>query len=264
MNATNEKSSKPDRVLGDEWLNWTGSLDESTTYNETARLFTIFASFAILILLGSLGIILYMIEPRLNLLHPVLVYIARVVTIVIIAAFALMGILTITSVLTGKNLLYHSRLGQIAATRILPFTLAIAHRLGIPRDRLGSSFVMFSNAVVKACHKPGTGKTIILLPRCLKPDVKKEVFDMCKRASIGVFTATGGGQARKIIIKERPTAVIGVACERDLISGIHDVAPKMPTLGVTNKRPEGPCKNTVIDLEELKKAIETLTGKSLD
>ncbi len=264
MNETREKSPKPDRVLGDEWLNWTGNLDESITYNETAKLFTICASVAILILLGSLGIILYMIEPRLFLLHPMLVYIARAVTIIIITAFTLLGILTITSVYTGKNVLFNTRLGQISATKILPLAFAVAGKLGISRDRVGNSFVMFSNAVVKASHKPGTGKTIILLPRCLKSDLKKEVLDMGKRASIGVFTATGGGQARKIIINERPTAVIGVACERDLISGIHDVAPKMPTLGITNKRPEGPCKNTVIDLVELKKAIETLTGKSLD
>lgn len=264
MKEINDTLSKPDRLLGDEWLNWTGNLDESTAYNETANLFTLFAAIAILILLSSLGIILYMIEPRLNLLHPLLVYIARTVIIAIIIAFASIGILTITSVFTGKNLLYHNRLGQIAATRILPFALSIAQRLGIPRDRLGNSFVIFSNAIVKASHKPGKGKTVILLPRCLKSDLKKQVLDMGKRASIGVFTATGGGQARKIIIAERPTAIIGVACERDLISGIHDVAPKMPTLGVTNKRPEGPCKNTIIDLNELKIAIETLTGKSID
>ena len=48
------------------------------------------------------------------------------------------------------------------------------------------------------------------------------------------------------------------------MSGINDVAPKMPTLGVTNKRPEGPCKNTIIDLNELKEAIKVLTGVTLD
>jgi hypothetical protein len=63
-----------------------------------------------------------------------------------------------------------------------------------------------------------------------------------------------------VIRRERPTGVIGVACERDLISGISDIAPKIATLGVANKRPEGPCKNTLIDLNELRTAIETLTG----
>ncbi|MFH1422356.1 MAG: DUF116 domain-containing protein [Planctomycetota bacterium] len=264
MNEKIDTSSKPDRVLGDEWLNWAGTLDESKTYNETAKLFAVYAAITVLILLGCLGIILYLIEPRLQLLNPALVFFARILTILIISVSIICGTLILISVFTGKNLLFHTRLGQIAATRILPMTIAIARRLGISRDRLANSFVIFSNAIVKASHKPGNGKTIILLPRCLKADLKKEIQDMAKLANVGVFTAGGGGQARKIIIKERPSAVIGVACERDLISGIHDVAPKMPTFGVTNKRPEGPCKNTLINLDELKNAIETLTGKSLD
>ncbi len=87
---------------------------------------------------------------------------------------------------------------------------------------------------------------------------------MPKKPGVKVYTVTGGGQARKVIRAQRPTAVIGVACERDLMSGIQDVAPKLPTLGVTNKRPNGPCKNTLIDIGELKKAITTLTGVSFD
>ncbi len=264
MNEKIDTSLKPDRVLGDEWLNWTGTLDESKTYNETAKLFAVYAAIAVLILLGCLGIILYLIEPRLQLLNPALVFFARILTILIILASIICGTLIVTSVFTGKNLLFHTRLGQIAATRILPITLVIARRLGISRDRLANSFITFSNAIVKASHKPGKGKIIILLPRCLKADLKKEIQNIAKLADVGVFTAGGGGQARKIIIKERPSAVIGIACERDLISGIHDVAPKMPTFGVTNKRPEGPCKNTLIDIDEVKNAIETLTGKSLD
>jgi len=264
MNDLKEKKPEMDRVLGDEWENWSGNLDESITYNETARLFTVIASVALFLFLGILGVILYLIEPRLNLIHPILVYFARVTTIVLAAACTVLATLSIISVFTGRNLLYNSRIGQIAATRILPVTLAIAERLGIPRDRLGNSFVSFSNAIVRASYKPNAGKTIILLPRCLTPDMKKEVSDLGKRANIGVFTTTGGGQARRIILRERPSAVIGVACERDLMSGIHDVAPHMPTIGVANKRPQGPCKNTVIDIDELKQAIGTFTGKPLD
>ncbi|MFC1489978.1 DUF116 domain-containing protein [Candidatus Latescibacterota bacterium] len=264
MNEKNDPNKKPDRVLGDEWLTWTGSLDESKMYDENAHLFAIYSSIALVFLLAGIAAVLYFIEPRLDLLHPALVYVARALTILIISAFVITGILIIASVFTGKNFLIHKRLGQIAATRILPIAVLIAKRFGIPRDKLGNSFVTFSNAIVKASHIPGKGKTIILLPRCLRADIKKQVKELGSRADVGVFSATGGGQARKIIIKERPTAVIGIACERDLVSGIHDVAVKMPTIGITNKRPEGPCKNTTIDLEEIKNAIKTFTGKSLD
>ena len=67
-----------------------------------------------------------------------------------------------------------------------------------------------------------------------------------------------------MIRTERPSAVIGVACERDLISGIRDVSPLLPTIGITNQRPEGPCKNTLIDMDALRRAIETFTGESCD
>ena len=264
MEQITQQKKKPDRKLGDEWEDWTGDLDESISYNETARLFTLYATIALLFILGGLSFALFMIEPRLMMFHPVLMYTARVLTAVFIVVAAVWGILLIASVFTGKNLIFNSRPGQLTATRILPLALALAHRLGISRDRFGNSFINFSNAIVRASHKPGQGKTIILLPRCLKADLKKEVKELAARADIGVFTVTGGGEARKIISEQRPTAVIGVACERDLMSGIHDVAPKIPTIGVTNKRPEGPCKNTLVNMEELKQAIETLTGVSLD
>jgi len=258
-----EKIRRPDRVLGDEWEDWSGDLDESREYAETARLFTLYAGIAFLSILFLLAFTLYMIEPRLRLIHPALVYVARFSIAALILVSLCWGGLMVASVFTGKNLILDSRLGQVSATRILPLALVIARRLGISRDRLGSSFVSFSNAIVRVSHKPRQGKTIILLPRCLKPEVKKEVKELAERADVKVFTVAGGGQARKVIQEQRPSAVIGVACERDLISGIHDVAPKLPTLGVANKRPEGPCKNTLIDIDELKKAIETLTGETL-
>jgi hypothetical protein len=258
------ETTKTDRRLGDEWENWTGNLDESRSYHETAGLFIFYGSLALLILLAGMGFVLYMIEPRLAQVHPALIYIARTVAI----AFALisggLGVLIIASAFTGRNLLFSSRLGQVAAARILPLAFAIAHRLGISRDRLSNSFVRFSNAVVPATWRPHPGKTVILIPRCLKPDVKKAVQELGDRAGVGVFIATGGGEARQIIRRERPSAVIGVACERDLISGIRDVAPKIVTLGVANQRPEGPCKNTLVDLDEVRGAIKTLTGVNIE
>jgi len=259
-----EKVKKPDRLLGDEWENWTGDLDESVTYNENASLFAYYAAFALALVCGGCAFILYMIEPRLRLIHPALLYAARAAIFVFIVLSLGWGALLAASVFTGRNFILGGRAGQVTATKILPAALAIGKRLGISRDRIGNSFVSFSNAIVKATYKPGTGKALILLPRCLNADLKKEIKELAERADVKVFTATGGGQARKLIRVHRPSAVIGVACERDLMSGIHDVAPKMPTLGVTNKRPEGPCKNTLVDMEELKQAIETLTGVSLD
>ena len=64
----------------------------------------------------------------------------------------------------------------------------------------------------------------------------------------------------KIIIDNKPKAVIAVACERDLTSGIQDMK-HIPVLGVFNKRPNGPCVDTLIDIHEIENAINFLTNK---
>ena len=71
------------------------------------------------------------------------------------------------------------------------------------------------------------------------------------------FVATGGTLARQIIYKMRPKAVLAIACERDLMSGIQDVYP-LPAVGVLNIRPNGPCYNTHVDIEEVKAQLEKI------
>jgi hypothetical protein len=50
--------------------------------------------------------------------------------------------------------------------------------------------------------------------------------------------------------------VIGVACERDLLSGIRDVRHKLSVLGIANTRPNGPCRDTQINLAELEATLD--------
>ena len=58
----------------------------------------------------------------------------------------------------------------------------------------------------------------------------------------------------------KPLAVIGIACERDLVSGIEEITSKIPVIGIENKRPEGPCKNTLVDVELFEKTLSSLLG----
>ena len=82
----------------------------------------------------------------------------------------------------------------------------------------------------------------------------KEVF------GVRVFIATGGTLARKIIMENKPKAVIAVACERDLTEGIQDMK-HIPVLGVFNIRPNGPCFDTNLNIDEVKDAIKFLTNQ---
>ena len=71
------------------------------------------------------------------------------------------------------------------------------------------------------------------------------------------LVATGGTLARQMVKETRPKAVLAVACERDLMSGIQDVYP-LPAVGVLNMRPNGPCYNTKVDMDEVRKALEAV------
>ncbi|MCT4584883.1 MAG: DUF116 domain-containing protein [Peptostreptococcaceae bacterium] len=117
---------------------------------------------------------------------------------------------------------------------------------------------------------------LIMLPHCLQLDdcsLKitsnidnckecgrcdlKEILRMKSKYNVLVHVATGGTLARKKIKEIRPKAIIAVACERDLSEGIKDIS-KIPVFGVLNKRPNGPCFNTKIDINELENSIKFL------
>ena len=119
-----------------------------------------------------------------------------------------------------------------------------------------------------------TKKILLLLPHCLQIndcDVRitndifnckrcgrceiKDLIDIAIKKNLRLFVATGGNLARRIVKDEKPEAIVAVACERDLSSGIADSYP-LPVLGIPNNRPFGPCLNTQVDLDRVKEAIE--------
>ena len=84
-----------------------------------------------------------------------------------------------------------------------------------------------------------------------------ELKELAEQYGAHIKVATGGTLARKIIREIRPRAIVAVACERDLSSGIQDSGP-VPVIGVLNCRPNGPCVNTDVSLEAVEQAINTI------
>jgi len=68
--------------------------------------------------------------------------------------------------------------------------------------------------------------------------------------------ATRGQLARRVIKERRPRAVVAVACERDMVSGLHDVAGRVPVLGLTMQLPNGPCKDASIDVARMEEFVK--------
>ena len=256
-----KEPKKKDRVLGDEWLDWDGSLTEESP-DAHKSLFFVFAAVLLGLFVVSGYVIIFMISPRLEQVYqrlPQILYavhsvlsIYAVFTYVIIA-LALLTNKRIWLKLKKKNFLYNS---------FVPMVIKVANYFGISQDKISNSFIKVNNAIVTATigklftDKFPCGKILVLLPRCLQKDLLKEVINLKETYDIDIHTVPGGTQARAIIKKTNPRAIIGVACERDLLSGIKDVATKIPVIGVVNQRPHGPCKDTLINLTEVEDAIK--------
>lgn len=133
--------------------------------------------------------------------------------------------------------------------------------------------------VLKKMTKRNINKVAILLPHCVQnyncPYKVTSEIENCKKCGlckignllelkekydIVIKVATGGTLARMFIAKERPALVIAVACERDLISGIYDALP-VSVYGVFNKRPNGPCIDTDVSIEEIEKVLKIIWKK---
>jgi hypothetical protein len=247
------------RNLGDEWMDWDGRSDPPI--REGRGLFLgLAAAFIISFDLASF-IAAYLVVPRLAMWHASLPA----------AAWSIAAAATALATAWFAALAYTAALGRCpplpsnSLKPILEMTfsgaLRIARLVGVSRDRLGHSFIKVSNALTRAT-KPiyRSENLLILLPRCLNKEQLSQINAMKEMYPLTIHIVSGGELARKKVKEIRPTAVIGVACERDLVSGIRDVGTKFSVIGITNQRPDGPCRNTNIDMDALIEAVEFFVG----
>jgi hypothetical protein len=254
-----------DRKLGDEWTHWKGDLSNVEKNADSGkRIFLGVLLLTIFISGVSSFLIWYMIQPRLFQFHPVLPKLIGYGLALLWAVFSFWFLLMVLSILTEKDFLLLFGKKEYSLTFLVPLALRFGMQLGISRDRIGNSFVKVINALIRSnVTKVKPGKLLILLPRCLEKPIREKITAFSNALKIPVFTVPGGEMARQVILENKPLAIIGVACERDLVSGIQDVIGKIPVIGIPNMRPEGPCKNTVIDLKEFEKAVQTFLSKDI-
>jgi hypothetical protein len=247
-------STKRDRVLGDEWLDWQGE-DDGNEIREGKRMFLLLSLVVLIIIVSLVLLFWYLIIPRFEQYGRLHVIVLNVITVSLAAFLLLWYLLLFLTVLSGKSYLNiclrnHSNLLHF----LFPLVLKLAKSLGISKDRLSHSFIKVSNEL--APTGTGAGNILALLPRCLKKELKQRIKEIAAEyPNVVLHTAPGGNVARKIIIETNPRAIVAIACERDLVSGIQDVSPKIPVIGIPNSRPVGPCKDTSIDLEEFRSAL---------
>ncbi|MFC1568852.1 DUF116 domain-containing protein [bacterium] len=254
-----------DRKLGDEWVGWHGDLtDEEKNANTGKRTFLALLFLTIFVIGGLAFFVWYMISPRLAQFHPSLPIIIAILMMLFWSGLTVWFFLIVLSIMTAKD--FSLRLGkmEISLTWIVPLVLKLGNELGVSMDQIANSFVKVRNALLRTnVRRVNPEQLLILLPRCLNPPLQKQLSEFAKKENIHIATVPGGEKARQLVMELKPLAVIGVACERDLLSGIQDVSEKIQVIGIPNIRPEGPCKNTLIDLKEFENAVQTFLGRTV-
>jgi hypothetical protein len=162
-----------------------------------------------------------------------------------------------------------------------PLYMLLAAFMPAKKEALQAAIISMNNGLIERAQL-NTKKLLLLMPHCLQVDKCeirittdvhkckgcgrceiKNLVSIADKHGLELHVATGGNLARRVVMDVRPEAIIAVACERDLSSGIADVFP-MPVYGVSNERPFGPCINTTVDISKVEDAIVMLSGASTE
>jgi hypothetical protein len=244
-----------DRRLGHEWDEWDGRpLANEGNFDSPPALFFAWSALTLGAVLGIGAAALYLLAPRLGGLHPRL------------PGLLWSGLLAVGSVLWiwWALLLLSSQGRPILPERLAergPFlwlmrlTSVVANQFG-RRDWVENASVkVYNGLALRRGRKVDQGELLLLIPRCLSRATLDGVLGVAGKYGVPVFVATRGQLARRVIRERRPRAVVAVACERDMVSGLHDVAGKIPVLGLTMTLPSGPCKDAALDLAQLERWV---------
>jgi hypothetical protein len=223
-----------------------------------------------------LGVLWYVPFVGLTSLHPRLPLILGVVFSGLLLSVVGALVLLALTVLLGRDLFFSRKLRGAVIKLLLPMMSGVGKVCGVSKDQVRRSFIEINNQLVLAQHYRTTpDKLLLLMPHCLQfhecqfritgstvhckrcgKCPIKGLAELSEKYGVGLAVATGGTLARRIIVDRRPQLIIAVACERDLSSGIQDSYP-LPVFGVLNSRPQGPCYDTLVDLEKVEEALKT-------
>ncbi len=200
--------------------------------------------------------------------------------------FLMLGFgLIVLTIITGYEFFLSQRLRKLSLKLFLPltihgpFTLLVGKLLKLNKEDIQRSFIELNNHLIQVKRFSLEPKQVlVLLPQCLQnSDCKvrltydiyncklcgkcqiKKIVSLCRYYGVRAYMATGGTLARKIVLDQNPRAIVAIACERELVSGIEDCYP-LPVVGIQNLRPRGPCTETEVDVTMLEQAMSHLLG----
>ena len=238
------------------------------------RIFIGLLVFTCLILFFLIFLLWYVPMVGLKNIHPSLPFFFTIVLAVLVLLMFSGGLLLVFTIFRGKDIFLSHKLRGIVAKVLFPFMILMGRLVGVSKEKVQQSFIELNNHLVRSNnHRIRPNKLLILLPHCIQDfdceikitgNVKnckgcgkceiKDLNELSDQYQVKIAVATGGTLARRIIVENRPEAIVAVACELDLTSGIQDSYP-IPVIGILNERPNGPCFNTKVDIQKVKNAI---------
>ncbi len=163
---------------------------------------------------------------------------------------------------------------------LYPVLEGMGKALGYDKNKIRRAYTSINNRLVYSKGYSFRGEEILVLsPHCIQKNScphkltvnvrnctgcgkcpVKPLLELTDKYKVKFSLVSGGTIARRIIKENNPEAIIAIACERDLVGGLMDTK-KIPIIAVINIRPEGPCVNTLVRLEEVEKAILHFIGE---
>jgi hypothetical protein len=221
-----------------------------------------------------------LISNKVNILQNMFLISFGAISLIFITVVGLGLSALVWSIWIAKPIPALQRFIQVTTDLLFPFALKVGKLLGIEQDVIKSSFIEVNNQLVQAKMMTITPERLLILaPHCLQQSncphkITVDVYncqrcgsccvdgllEIAERYGVKLVVATGGTLARKFVVDLRPRAIVAIACERDLTTGIQDTG-SLPVLGVLNIRPEGPCWNTLVSLEKVEEAVGLLVHK---
>ncbi len=270
--------------LGPLWKEREAGAASPCSAGERPTVFLLLSSLCLAFLLLLLWVIFYLLEPRMSSLGGRFVTGASVVFVAAGLAAVVLVAMSFVSALTRRRTGAHWQGRAFAMRILLPMAERAGRVFGISPDRVRASFIQFSNAVVRAemasRARGMTRDVLLLLPHCLQSSecsrvlfgdvlncggcgccVMSELKQLVPRYRVRNRIVGGGASALNAVRELGATAVVGVACERELVPAMRELG-KIPVISLPNSRPEGPCRNTKVDAGAVEEALRVFVREA--
>ena len=250
-----------DRRLGHEWDEWDGRpLPGNGDFSAPPGLFFRYAGLTLALVAGGCAAVIFLLAPRLAGVAwalPAGLWLALAAAAAVSSVW--FGVLLVS--FYGAALpLPEGWLERGPYLQLMNLTSYVSRAFG-KRDWVEHAAIDVYNTLAERRHRRvGKGELLVLIPRCLSKQALDGVLAVAGRYEVPVFVATRGQLARRVIRERRPRAVVAVACERDMMTGLRDVAGRLPVLGLTMRLPNGPCRDAMLDLETMERWVKGWIG----